>query len=205
MPPACCGVGLADQDVDALDVEVVELPAQLVAGLVLDRVAVLEQLEHRPLVGHVAEVGAQHRVERLGDQLLDVAEALDDVRGLLIVDVDDDRQRQGRLVGILGHQVDRAQAFVVAVRLGPAGHPVQDEVGRRHEDDVAGIGIEGILARPERLFLNAPLAFGDPLAVAERLAREVLAAPAVVADHHAHVADRHDRLGDRFDAWRTSG
>ena len=177
-----------------------ELPAQLVARLALNRVAILEQLEHRALVGHVAEIGAEHRVEGLGDQLLDVAEPLDHVRGLLIVDMDDDRQRQGRFIGVLGDQVDRAQAFVVAMGFGPAGDPVQDEVGRRHEDDVAGIGIEGILAGPERLFLHAALAFGDALAVAEPLAREVLAAAAVVADHHADIADRHDGLGDRFDA-----
>ena len=52
-------VGLADQDVDALDVELVELPTQLLARLVLDGVALLQQLEHRPLVGDVAEVGAR--------------------------------------------------------------------------------------------------------------------------------------------------
>ena len=37
---------------------------------------------------------------------------------LLVVDVHDHRQRQHRLVGVLGHQVDRPQALVVAVRLG---------------------------------------------------------------------------------------
>ena len=59
--------------------------------------------------------------------------------------------------------------------------------------------LKAYLPGPERLLLDAALALGDPLAVAERLAREVLAAPAVIADHHADVADRHDRLGDRFD------
>ena len=73
-----------------------------------------------------------------------------------------------RLVGVLGHQVDRAQALVVAVALGPAGDPVQDEVGGRHQDDVAGVGVERILARPERPFPDAALALGDALAVAER-------------------------------------
>ena len=176
-----------------------ELAAQLLARLVLDRVALLQELEHRPLVGHVAEVGREHRVERLGDQLLDVAEPLDDARRLLVVDVHDHRERQRRLVGVLGHQVDRPQALVVAVRLGPAGHPVEHEVGRRHQDDVAGVGVERVLARPQRLLQHAALALGDALAVAEALARDVLAGPAVVADDHAHVADRHDRLGDRLD------
>ena len=74
----------------------------------------------RVLLADVLEVGAQHRVERLGDQLLDVAEALDDLRGLLVVDVDDHRQRQHRLVGVLGHQVD-GEALVVAVGSGLPG------------------------------------------------------------------------------------
>ena len=116
-----------------------------------------------------------------------------------------DRQRQHRLVGVLGHQVDRPQALVVAVRLGPAGDPVQHEVGRRHQDDAAGVGVERVLARAERPLPDAALALGDALAVAERVARDVLAGPAVVADDHADVADRHDRLGDRSRPWRTSG
>ena len=198
-------VRLADQHVHALDVEVAELAAQLLARLGLDGVALVQQLQHRLLVGHVAEVGAEHRVERLRDQLLDVAEALDDARGLLVVDVDDHRQRQHRLVGVLGHQVDGAQALVVAVRLGLAGDPVQDEVGRRHQDDVAGVGVERVLAGPERPFPDAALALGDALAVAEGVAGQVAADPAVVADHHADVADRHHRLGDASRRWRTSG
>ena len=188
-------VRLADQHVHALDVEVAELPSQLLARLGLDRVALVQQLQHRLLVGDVAEVGAEHRVERLRDQLLDVAEALDDARRLLVVDVDDHRQRQQRLVGVLGHQVDRAQAFVVAVRLGLAGDPVQHEVRRRHQDDVAGVGVERVLARAERPFPDAALALGHALAVAEGVAGEVAAGLAVVADDHADVADRHDRLG----------
>ena len=83
---------------------------------------------------------------------------------------------------------------------GSAGDPVQNEVGRRHEDDVAGVGIERVLAGPERLFLHAAFAFRDAFAVPETLAREILAATAVVADDHADVADRDDCLGDRFDA-----
>ena len=123
---------------------------------------------------------------------------------LLVIDVDDDRQRQGRLVGVLRDQVDRAQALVVPMRLGAAGDPVQDEVRRRHQDDVAGVGVERILARPERLLEHAPLALADPLSVAERLPRDVLSAPAVIAHHDAHVADRHDRLGDRLDRGEPS-
>ena len=154
------GIGLADQNVDALDVKVAELAPQLAAGLVLDRISVLQQLEHGPLVGHVAEIRAEHRVERLRDQFLDVPEPLNDVGRFLIVDVHDDRERQARLVRVLRDQVDRTEAFVVAMRLGPAGDPVQNEVGRRHQDDVAGISVESILARPERLLLNAAFPFG---------------------------------------------
>ena len=130
-------VGLADQHVHALDVEVVELAAQLLARLVLDPSRSCKSSSIVFLWATSRKYGAEHRVERLRDQLLDVAEPLDDARGLLVVDVDDDRERQGRLVGVLGDQVDRPQALVIAVRLGPAGHPVEHEVGRRHQDDIA--------------------------------------------------------------------
>ena len=64
-----------------------------------------------------------------------------------------------------------------------------------HQHDAAGVGVERVLAGPERPFQDAALALGDALAVAEAVARDVLADPAVVADDHADVADRHDRLG----------
>ena len=107
------------------------------------------------------------------DELLHVAEPLDDARGFLVVDVHDHRQRQQRLVGVLGDQVDRSQALVVAVGLGTAGDPVEHEVGRRHQDDVAGVGVEGVLARSERPLPDAALALGDALAVAESRAGKV--------------------------------
>jgi hypothetical protein len=122
--------GLADEHVDALDVEIAELAAQLLARLLLDGVAHVQQLQHGFLMGDVAEIGAEHRVLRLRDQLFDVAETLDDAGRLLVVDVDDYRQGQHRLVSVLGHQVDGAQAFVVTVSLGLAGDPVQNEIGR---------------------------------------------------------------------------
>ena len=76
---------------------------------------------------------------------------------------------------------------------------MQHEVGRRHQDDVAGVGVERILAGSERPFPDAALALGDALAVAEGVAGQVAAGPAVVADHHADVADRHHGLGDHLD------
>ncbi len=102
------GVGLADQNVDAFDVEFVEAPLQFVAGFDLDFVAMLEKFEHGFLVGHVAEIGAEHGVERLGDEFFHVAETLDDVGGALVVDVNDDAEGQQRLVGVLGDEVDAA-------------------------------------------------------------------------------------------------
>ena len=56
----------------------------------------------------VLEVGRDHRVERLLDQALDVAEALHDQRRLHVVDVHHHRERQQRLEGVLGDQADLA-------------------------------------------------------------------------------------------------
>ena len=86
---------------------------------------------------------------------------------LFVVDVHHHAQRQDRLVGVLGDQVDRFERFVVAVPFALAGDPVQDEIGRRHADDLAGVGVEGIFARPEGRFPDAPFAAVDAFAVAE--------------------------------------
>ena len=44
--------------------------------------------------------------------------------------------------------------------LGPAGDPVQHEVRRRDEHDLAGIRVERILARPQRTLPHATFTFG---------------------------------------------
>ena len=59
--------------------------------------------------------------------------------------------------------------------------------------------LNAYLPGPSGRSQHAALALGDALAVAERVARDVLADPAVVADDHADVADRDDGLGDRLD------
>src|SRR5262249_14749404 len=82
-------IGLADQHVDALDVELAEALPQRFASLVLNLVALMQELEHRLLVRYVAEEGREHRVERLRDEPLDVSEALNDARRSLIVDMYD--------------------------------------------------------------------------------------------------------------------
>ena len=148
---------------------------------------------------HVAEEGREHRIEGLRDQPLHVAESLNDAGGPLIIDVDDDRERQEWFVGVFGHQVDRVQTFVVAMRFGAAGDPVQDEVGGRHEDDRAGERIERIFARAQRPFPNAALAFGHAFAVAEGSAGKVFARLTEVANDDADIADRDDGFGNQLD------
>ena len=96
-----------------------ELVAHLLAGLLLDGAAILDQLDQRARLADVLEVGRDHRVERLFHQALDIAKALDHQRSLLIVDVDHHRQRQGGLKGILGDQRDLAQVLVETVRARP--------------------------------------------------------------------------------------
>src|SRR4029453_13759653 len=64
-----------------------ELLAHLEARLLLDRTAVLEQMGQRAGLRDVLEVGRHHRVERLLDEPLDVAEALHHERRLAVVEL----------------------------------------------------------------------------------------------------------------------
>src|SRR5438094_9259781 len=84
------------------------------------------------------------------------------------------------------------------MRLAAAGDPVEHEVRRGHKDDVAGVRVEGILAGAEGPFPDATLAFGHALTVPERVAGQVAAETAIIADHDADVADRHDGFRDHF-------
>lgn len=85
----------ADEDFLEFQVVLLELRLHLHAALVLDRGAVLEELDERAGLAHIFEVGAHHRVEGLFHEALDVPEALDDQRSLLVVNVHDDGE--GRL------------------------------------------------------------------------------------------------------------
>ena len=161
-------IRLANQHVHAFDVELVEAAFQFGLRLALDHVALVQQSEHRLFVSDIPEVGRQQRIERLRDQLLHVTEPLNDARCTLVVDVNDDRQRQRRLVGIPRDEVDRTQVLVVAVSLRSPRDPVQDKVRRRDEDDVPRIRVERVLARSERPFPHAAFAFGNSLTVTKR-------------------------------------
>ena len=192
------GVGLADQHIDTFDVELTEAVPQSLFGFGLYVVAHVQQLKHRLLMRHIAEEGTEHRVERLRDETFHVAEALDHRRRLLVVDMHDHAQREQRFIGILGHQVDRIEAVIVPMRFGFSGDPMQHEVGRRHIDDMAGVGVERIFARPERLFPHAALTAGHALAVPETFAGKVIADRPVVAHHHADVSDGHHGFRVQF-------
>ena len=189
-------VRLADQHIDALHVELTESRTEFLAGLDLNCVALMQEFQHRAAMRDVAEVRAEHRIERLCDQLFHIAESLNDARSFLVVDVDDDGQRQHRLVGVFRHEVDGFQALVVTMRLGFASDPVQHEVRRRDQHDAAGVGVEGVLAGAESFLPHAALAFFDTFAVTERRARQVAALLAVVADDDTDMSDRHDRFRD---------
>jgi hypothetical protein len=129
-----------------------ELFLHLHAGLLLDGAAILQQLDQRAGLTDVLEVRRHHRVERLLHQFLDVAEALDHERGLLVVNVDDHRKRQGRLERILGDERDFAQVFIELVRAClPLRIHFKDEVGGGHRSDLARIRVERVFARQERL------------------------------------------------------
>ena len=127
--------------------------------MLLDVAALLDELDQRARLADVLEVGRHHRVERLLHQALDIAETLDHQRRFLVVDVDDHRERQGWLESVLGDQRDLGQVLVKMVRAHLAADPFQDDVGGRHGDDLAGVGVEGILAGQERLVPHAALPF----------------------------------------------
>src|SRR5262249_44755649 len=88
--------------------------------------------------------------------------------------------------------------------LGAASDPVQNEVGGRHHDDAAGIGVEWVFAGPERFFPHAALTLGHALAVAEGIAGNVSAGLAMVTDHHADVSNWYHSFGDRLDGREPS-
>lgn len=156
----------ADQDLLELQVVAVELLAHLDARVILDRGTVMDQLDERAGLGDVLEVRGHHRVERLLDEALDVAKALDHQRCLAVVDMDDHGQRQARLERVLRDQIDFGQVLVEPVRTGFGLVPLEDEVGRRDHHDLAGIRVERIFAGQQRSRPDTSLAAFDELAVA---------------------------------------
>ncbi len=155
----------ADQHLLQFEIVLAELGAHLHPRLVLHGAAVLQQLDQGAGLADVLEVGRDHRVEGLLDQLLDVAEALDDQRRLAVVDVHHHRHRQGRLEGVLGDQADLGQILVEPVCADGVGLPLQDEVGGRHHGHAAGVGVEGVLAGHQRVAPHAAEAVLDQLPV----------------------------------------
>ena len=131
----------------------------------MDRRTVLQELDQCHLLTDVLEVGAHHRIERLLDQLLHVAEALDDHRRFLVVDVHDDRERQRRLEGVLGDQRDLRQVLVQLHRSDFAPHPFENEVDGRNHLDLAGVGVERVFAGQQGVVPHAPLPHRHQLAV----------------------------------------
>ncbi len=108
------------------------------------------------------------------------------------------RQRQQRLERVLGDQRDLAQVRI-EVRTAGARLPHQHEVGRRHELDLAGVGVERVLAGHQRVAPDALAAGLHQLAMRVVGARHVVALAARVRHHHADEADRDHRLVDQLD------
>ena len=80
-----------------------------------------------------------------------------------------------------------------------AAHPLQDEVDGRDDLDLAGVGIEGVLAGQQRVLPDAAAAVHHQLAVAILIAGHVAGRGAGVEDHHADIADRDDGLRHGLD------
>ena len=64
------GFGPADEDGDAVDVELLEAPAEFLGRAALDFLAMREQVEHVRALRDVAEVRGEDRIERLRDEPL---------------------------------------------------------------------------------------------------------------------------------------
>ena len=88
------GLGARRADQHLLQFEAIGLKfaAHFVGRLPLDVAALLQELDQRLGLGDILEIGRDHRVERLLDQALDVAEPLHDQRRLHVVDMHDDRR-----------------------------------------------------------------------------------------------------------------
>src|SRR6516225_12153142 len=82
--------------------------------------------------------------------------------------------------------------------LGSACDPMKHEVSGWYQNDIAGVGIERILARSQRPFPNASLSLCYTFAVAECLSGKIAADSADVADDDPDKTDWDHRLGHRF-------
>jgi hypothetical protein len=147
----------------------------------------------------VLEECADHRIEGLLDQLLHIAEALDDHRRLLVVDMHHHRERQRRLERVPGDQRDFRKVLIQLHRADFAAHPFQDEVDGRDDLDLAGIGVERVFARQQRILPDAAAAVEDEFAVTILLARDVVGLRPGVENDDTHIADRDHRLRHGLD------
>ena len=175
-----------------------EFVFHFLAGLALDLVSIMDQFDQRAGLANVLEVSRHHRVEGLLHQFLDVPKALDHERGFLVVDVNHDRKRQGGLEGVLGDQGDFREVLIQVVGAHFGLDPLEDNVGRRNHHHFAGVGIEGILARQERIAPNTAAAFADEFAMAVFRTRKVFTDLTGVRDHHPHKPNFDNRLVDHF-------
>ena len=137
---------VADERVDAFDVIRLDGVLDAVEGLPLPLAARRQELQHRHLLGRVAEVVGHGRLQHVVDQVLHRAHPGDHPGGVLHADVDDLGDIQGEGEAVPRAHGDGREALIVAVRLGPRG-PVEDDVGRRHELDLHHPHVERVLAR----------------------------------------------------------
>ncbi len=145
--------------------------SELLGGPALNVLAMGQQVQHVRGLSHIPEIGCQDRVQRLRDQASNISESLDHAGRFLVVDVQDERQRQHRLISVGRDQLDADQILVVLVRFRLAGNPAQDEVHGRHELHFHGVRIDGIFSRRQRFLPHAALARFHLFAIAEAVLR----------------------------------
>lgn len=188
---------VADQRVDRLHIVRGEGGADVRGGLGLPRAAGVEEIEHRVVLGGVAEIVSDDRLQRVVDEVLHRADARDYLGGVEGADVDDLCDVEVEREAVLRTHRDGAELFVEVVRLGPVG-PVEDDVGRRHEFDPHDARVDRMLAGVERGDPHALVTDVDEVAVLEFGAAHVEVRKADKGDHDADGPDRDVQHRDLF-------
>jgi hypothetical protein len=145
-------------------------------------------LRFRSLRG-VAEVVADGRLQHLRDQIRHGSKARNHLGRVVARNVNDLAHVQVECKAVRRTHRDGRKLFVQLVRLALPCRPVENDVGGGHKLDLVREGIDGILARIERIEPHALLPAAHQVAMLEAVAGYVPAFIAHIGDDHANVGN----------------